>query len=74
MLGRMLVRVVGLEGELPNVGSFTLPASMVAATGSVRILKTSPGNTTSFEAVPRARYRLTVAPPAVSAKMPSVRG
>jgi hypothetical protein len=66
-VGPLEVLLQSLEGELANVGSFALPGGEVAAAGAVRISRSAPGNTVSFDRLPRARYRVTVVPPAQTA-------
>ncbi len=51
-------------GALPRVGSFTLGGVAVPAAGLVRRLAISDGaGLASFAALPRTRYRVTLAPP-----------
>jgi hypothetical protein len=57
------VLVQSLEGELTSVGSFALPQGPVTAGGSVRVLREQAPAMSSFTNLPRARYRITVAPP-----------
>ncbi len=58
------VLLQSLEGELGNVGNFAFAGTTVTGSGSVRLLHPTTGATVVFERVPRARYRVTVAPPA----------
>jgi hypothetical protein len=58
------VLVQSLEGELANVGNFAFSGGTVAGSGSVRALKSTMGGVATFTRLPRARYRVTVAPPA----------